>query len=190
VRGGSANGFITSSLDYLNLYPTQIIDGIWNMLGSHDTARFLTLLNEDVAAAKLAVALQMTFKGSPLIYYGDEIGMTGETDPFCRKPFPWENEEQWNTELFELYQALTALRSDSEALKKGTVDFIYNKAGVLGFKREYEDEKILIFTNSRSKPFNVELELDGIYEDVLSGKELEYIGRLAGKGYLILKGFN
>src|SRR6056297_3508828 len=189
VRGGSANGFITSSLDYLNLYPPQIIDGIWNMLSSHDTARFLTLLNEDVAAAKLAVVLQMTFKGSPLIYYGDEIGMTGETDPYCRKPFPWE-EEKWNNELFELYQALTALRSDSEALKKGTVDFIYNKAGVLGFKREYEDEKLLIFTNSRSKPFNVELELDGVYEDISNGELVEYIDTLEGKGYLILKGFN
>ncbi|MFP4461184.1 MAG: alpha-amylase family glycosyl hydrolase [Thermotogota bacterium] len=190
VRGGSANGFISSSLNYLNLYPPQIIDGIWNMLGSHDTARFLTLLNEDLAAAKLAVVLQMTFKGSPLIYYGDEIGMTGETDPYCRKPFPWEREGQWNSELFELYQALTALRSDSEALKKGTVDFIYNKAGVLGFKRVYEDEKILIFTNSRSKPFNVELELDGIYEDVSNGEPVEYIDMLEGKEFLILKGFN
>ncbi len=190
VRGGSANSFITSSLDYLNLYPPQIIDGIWNMLGSHDTARFLTLLNEDIPAAKLTVVLQMMFKGSPLIYYGDEIGMTGETDPFCRKPFPWEGQDKWNNELFELYKALTAIRSDSQALKKGTIDFIYNKAGVLGFEREYEDEKILVFTNSRSRAFDVDLELNGIYEDVFKGEQLEYIGSLEGKGYLILKGCN
>jgi len=190
VRGGSANSFITSSLDYLNLYPPQIIDGIWNMLGSHDTARFLTLLNEDVAAAKLAVVLQMTFKGSPLIYYGDEIGMTGETDPFCRKPFPWAEEEKWNSELFDLYKALTTIRSDSEALKKGTINFIYNKAGVLGFKREYEGEKIIVFTNSRSKAFTVDVELDGVYEDVFSGEHIDYIGTIKGKGYLMLKELN
>jgi glycosidase len=190
VRGGSANGFINSSLDYLNLYPPQIIDGIWNMLGSHDTARFLTLLNEDLAAAKLAVVLQMTFKGSPLIYYGDEIGMTGETDPYCRKPFPWEEEEKWNKDLFELYKALSSIRSESEALKKGSINFIYNKAGVLGFEREYEGETILVFTNSRSKAFDIELELDGVYEDVFSGKFLDNIGTVKGKGYLILKELN
>ncbi|MEA1883747.1 MAG: alpha-amylase family glycosyl hydrolase [Thermotogota bacterium] len=188
VRGGSADSFITSSLNYLNLYPPQIIDGIWNMLGSHDTARFLTLLNKNVAAAKLAVVLQMTFKGSPMIYYGDEIGMTGETDPFCRKPFPWKNEKKWNSELFELYKALTALRSDSEALKKGTINFIYNTAGVLGFEREYEGETILVFTNSRSKDFDIDLKLDAVYKDVFRGEQLEYLGILEGKGYLILKG--
>jgi len=190
VRGGSANGFITSSLDYLNLYPPQIIDGIWNMLGSHDTARFLTLLDEDVAAAKLAVVLQMTFKGSPLIYYGDEIGMIGKTDPYCRKPFPWENGEQWNGELLELYKVLTKFRSDSEALKKGTINFIYNKAGVLGFKREYEDEKIIVFTNSRSNAFEIDMELDGIYEDVFSGEQVDSVDLVEGKGYLFLKGCN
>lgn len=187
VQGGSANGFITSSFNYLNLYPPQIIDGIWNMLGSHDTARFLTLLNEDVAAAKLAVVLQMTFKGSPLIYYGDEIGMTGETDPFCRKPFPWENEKKWNSELFELYKMLTTIRSGSEALKKGNINFIYHKAGVLGFEREYEGETILVFTNSRSKDFDVELELDGVYENVFSGERINSVGVVEGKGFLILK---
>lgn len=190
VRGGSASSFIASSLDYLNLYPPQIIDGIWNMLGSHDTARILTQLDEDLNAAKLAVVLQMTFKGSPLIYYGDEIGMTGETDPYCRKPFPWGREGEWNSELFGLYKVLTALRSDSQALKKGTIDFIYDKAGVLGFKRAYEDEKVLVFTNSRSKAFDVDLELDGLYEDVLSGDQLDSIGMLEGKGFLVLMGCN
>jgi glycosidase len=92
--------------------------------------------------------------------------------------------------LFELYKALSSIRSESEALKKGSINFIYNKAGVLGFEREYEREKILIFTNSRSKAFDIDMELDGVYEDVFSGKQLEYIERLEGKGYLILKGCN
>jgi alpha-glucosidase len=116
--------------------------------------------------------------------------MTGETDPCCRKPFPWEEEEKWNKDLFELYKALSSIRSESEALKKGSINFIYNKAGVLGFEREYEGETILVFTNSRSKAFDIELELDGVYEDVFSGKFLDNIGTVKGKGYLILKELN
>src|SRR6056297_1189920 len=74
VKGGSSKAFIQEIRDYLNDYPPQIVDGIWNMLGSHDTPRIFTLLNEEVATMKLAAVLHMTFKGSPLIYYGDEIG--------------------------------------------------------------------------------------------------------------------
>jgi len=48
-------------------------------------------------------------------------------------------------------------------------------------------EKIIVFTNSRSKAFDVELELDGLHEDVLSGEQIEYVEKIEGKGYLILR---
>jgi glycosidase len=104
ASGGSSKAFVSSTKDYLYKYPPQIIDGLWNMLGSHDTPRFLTMLNEDVEDAKLAILLQMTFKGSPVIYYGDELGLTGDGDPFCRQPYPWNDQSQWNMEITELYK--------------------------------------------------------------------------------------
>ena len=185
VKGGSSKAFIQEIRDYLNDYPPQIVDGIWNMLGSHDTPRIFTLLNEEVATMKLAAVLHMTFKGSPLIYYGDEIGMTGEGDPFCRKPFPWEKMEQMNMAIASLYRELGALRNANPALKKGAIKFIYNQAGVLGYERVYEDESVLVFLNSRSKTMDVDFQFEDRYVELLSGREFDCLEAIAGKHFQV-----
>lgn len=61
---------------------------MFNQLDSHDTARFKTLLGRDIARLPLAVVWLFTWHGVPCIYYGDEVGLDGKNDPFCRKPFP------------------------------------------------------------------------------------------------------
>ncbi|MFA6457748.1 MAG: glycoside hydrolase family 13 protein, partial [Bacteroidota bacterium] len=66
-----------------------------NLLGSHDTERFLTLCKGEVWRMKLAVLFQMTYLGAPMIYYGDEIGMEGGKDPDCRRCMIWD-ESHWN----------------------------------------------------------------------------------------------
>lgn len=60
---------------------------MFNQLDSHDTARFKSLLGKDVARLPLAVVWLFTWPGVPCIYYGDEVGLDGNNDPFCRKPF-------------------------------------------------------------------------------------------------------
>ncbi|MEZ4516832.1 MAG: glycoside hydrolase family 13 protein [Chloroflexota bacterium] len=72
-----------------SLYEAPIVQAQLNMLGSHDTPRLLTLANDDVNTVKLAFLCQMTVPGAPNIYYGDEIGLVGRNDPFCRGAFPW-----------------------------------------------------------------------------------------------------
>ncbi len=66
---------------------------MFNQLDSHDTARFKTLLRSGGCAPALAVVWLFTWPGVPCIYYGDEVGLDGKNDPFCRKPFPgrWKN---------------------------------------------------------------------------------------------------
>ncbi|WP_432759194.1 alpha-amylase family glycosyl hydrolase [Escherichia coli] len=67
---------------------------MFNQLDSHDTARFKTLLGRDIARLPLAVVWLFTWPGVPCIYYGDEVGLDGKNDPFCRKPFPWQVNNQ------------------------------------------------------------------------------------------------
>lgn len=66
---------------------------MFNQLDSHDTARFKSLLGKDVARLPLAVVWLFT-AGVPCIYYGDEVGLDGNNDPFCRKTFPWQPENR------------------------------------------------------------------------------------------------
>ena len=84
---------------------------MFNLLGSHDTERFLTMCNEETKRFALAVAFQMTYEGAPMIYYGDEVGMVGETDPDCRRGMIWDKKQQ-DREILQWYKRLIALAKD------------------------------------------------------------------------------
>ncbi|MBI3761980.1 MAG: glycoside hydrolase family 13 protein, partial [Chloroflexi bacterium] len=84
--------------EILALYDWQVNLTLLNLLDSHDTARFLSVARGDESALRLATLFQMTYPGAPSIYYGDEIGLDGGSDPDCRKTMPW-GESQWNTGL-------------------------------------------------------------------------------------------
>ena len=96
----NAREFIEEMTAIYHSYPTNVFDVTFNLLGSHDTPRIFTDCGEDVARAKLIHAILLTFNGSPCIYYGDEIGLTGGQDPGCRKCMVWEEEKQ-NSELLQ-----------------------------------------------------------------------------------------
>ncbi len=81
-----------------SIYPKQNLFFMFNLLGSHDTERIFTVLKEDEALVKLAYFIIFTFLGAPAIYYGDEVGLTGEKDPLNRKAFPWDK-KVWHIEL-------------------------------------------------------------------------------------------
>ncbi len=88
----SADGFAQALVRNLFMYPRPALQGCWNLLGSHDTERFMTACGGDVRKAALAAVFLFTWVGAPLIYYGDEIGMEGGPDPDCRRPMLWERE--------------------------------------------------------------------------------------------------
>ncbi|MBS6737965.1 maltodextrin glucosidase [Phytobacter diazotrophicus] len=119
---------------------------MFNQLDSHDTPRFKTVLGKDVARLPLAVVWLFTWPGVPCIYYGDEVGLDGANDPFCRKPFPWDKAKQ-DTELLALYQRLARLRKRSQALCYGGCQVIYAEGNVVIFLRLYQQERVLVAIN-------------------------------------------
>lgn len=128
-----------------NRTPTNHIQ--YNLLDSHDTERFLRDCEEDKRKFKLAVAFQMLFIGAPAIYYGDEVGMTGENDPDCRRCMIWD--EQADKELWEWYQSLITIRRQSKAIRQGDFYTIVcdEQKNVYGFLRKCEAENLIVLIN-------------------------------------------
>lgn len=133
-------------------YPLAVHNILYNLLDSHDTARFLTTCNDDLNKFKLSVAFQMTFPGLPFVYYGDEIGMTGETDPDCRRTMAWES---INNEILLFYKNMIDIRRRSKALKFGTFKNINTKNDVYGFVRDYDEESIIVLFNNTEEKFKL-----------------------------------
>ena len=119
---------------------------MFHQLDSHDTARFKSLLGKDVARLPLAVVWLFTWPGVPCIYYGDEVGLDGNNDPFCRKPFPWQPEKQDAT-LLALYQRLAKLRHQNQVLRHGGCQVIYAEDNVVVFVRVLNRQRVLVAIN-------------------------------------------
>ncbi|WP_410758485.1 maltodextrin glucosidase [Citrobacter youngae] len=119
---------------------------MFNQLDSHDTARFKSLLGKDVARLPLAVVWLFTWPGVPCIYYGDEVGLDGNNDPFCRKPFPRQPEKQ-DADLLALYQRLAKLRHQIQALRHGGCLVIYAEDNVVVFARVLNRQRVLVAIN-------------------------------------------
>lgn len=118
-----------------------------NLLGSHDTSRLMTVCRQDSAKAVQAMAFLMTDVGVPLIYYGDEIGLTGENDPGCRGSMPWD-ESQWNHEVYEACRDLTGFRRRHPALRRGDFQIASESGRVLVFLRRCQDDVVLAAFNA------------------------------------------
>lgn len=127
-----------------------------NLLDSHDTSRFFTLLNEDTARMQLAATLLFTRPGVPCIYYGDEIGLAGGPDPDCRRPFIWDR-AGWNMALFEHYQTLARLRQQRGEWRHGAVQTLSQDADCFVFARYTDWEASIIGVNRSAEPAQLRL---------------------------------
>ncbi|MCH4236698.1 MAG: alpha-amylase family glycosyl hydrolase [Clostridium tyrobutyricum] len=141
-------------------YPKEIVYSNLNIIGTHDTERILTVLsnkqNDQIQFLKMAVTIQMTMPGVPLIYYGDEAGVSGGKDPLNRKTYPWGNE---NKIILKFYKYITGLRNKYDALKNGSIRFYDMGKDVLCYERTFKQERILIVINrNSSKSFDIKLD--------------------------------
>ncbi len=151
-------------------YPPTVLHSLMNLLGTHDTERILTVLGDpscgegmenpvlaektlsedERARAKqlllIASTLQFTVYGVPSVYYGDEAGMEGYHDPFCRKPFPWGRED---AELLAHYRALGELRKKHPCLQNGDFRFLSHTAHAFAFVRtdEATGDSLAVYAN-------------------------------------------
>lgn len=160
-------------------YPQAVHGILYNLLDSHDTARFLTVCRGDINRLKLAVIFQMTFPGMPFIYYGDEIGMEGGADPECRKAMAWDS---INNEILEFYKKAINIRRSSKVLKYGTFKHIDTGSEVYGFIREYENEAVAVLINNSDKEYKLAPDLKKY-----AGSNEEHLVRLPACSFKILR---
>lgn len=129
-----------------------------NLLDSHDTPRFFTLLGARTARMKLAATLLVAYPGAPSIYYGDEIGLEGAQDPDCRRCFDWDR-ARWNAELHAHYRALIALRKARGELRHGAYQALVADGDVFAFGRFVEQSACVVVANRGAAPATVRIPL-------------------------------
>jgi len=157
----SVQKFIKDYQKWQNTYPEENLFAMYNLLGSHDTERFLTMLDGNQTKAKLGYLIQFTVCGSPAIYYGDEIGFLGEGDPDCRHAFEWD-ETKWNTLLRDWIKKLVRLRKEKACLSRGKLTLIENKLqpDLLAYFRESDYEGAIVAINLSDAEISVDFDLE------------------------------
>ncbi len=110
-------GFLRGNLNHA-CYPL-----LWNLVDSHDTPRALHRCGENKEKLKLLAAMQLLLPGMPVIYYGDEVGITGGQDPDCRRGMLWDENRQ-DKALFAYYRQLIAIRKAYPCLTEGDPDWM------------------------------------------------------------------
>lgn len=168
-----SQGFADAIGGLLASHSRQAVEVAFNLLDSHDTARLLTQCGEDKRKMKLAALIQHTYPGTPCIYYGDEIGMTGDNDPGCRKCMVWEESEQ-DRDLFRFYQVLIRMRKCYTALRTGRLKFVWAQPGdrAVAYERSDDRETLLVVLNNDAAPRSLLLDAEaGRWEDMFTGKE-------------------
>lgn len=190
---------IDETYDSENLFVLQ------NLLSSHDTERLSSMIknpdrkyehdanennpnyypgkptSEEIEKQKLIAAFQLLYRGAPMIYYGDEVGMWGADDPHDRKPMVWndlvyENEViddnsgfktgfgnytvEQNNDLLEFYKKIIEIRNKNEQLKFGTIKFIYsdNDKTAFAFESVLNDKKTISIFNLGNKQIEMTFE--------------------------------
>ncbi len=163
-------------------YPDAASMALLNLLGSHDTERVLTAFRGNKKWMIPAIVFQMTYPGTPIVYYGDEIGMKGTKDPGCRGTMIWDEARQ-DRELHKLYQDLIRLRKNSGALRRGDMRWLMvdDPTRTFAFARVYDAEVAVVAVCAGDTHVSVDLVLDDVadgtvFVDALTGQAHEISG--------------
>jgi glycosidase len=163
------------------MYKETVNHVLYNLVGSHDTVRFLSLCTNKIERLMLTLIFQFTYPGMPAIYYGDERGMTGGPDPDCRRTMDWGELKGQKLRLFELYRKLIALRKEHLALRTGDfrTQFVDPKNNLYSYLRRSESQEILIVLNNSTKTRRVAIPSPrnwrGAVIDLLEGGKYQII---------------
>ncbi|MBE6555066.1 MAG: glycoside hydrolase family 13 protein [Ruminococcaceae bacterium] len=192
VKEGDASALTSVLRELWGSYPTSVCHSLMNVLSTHDTERILTVLGGEpddgrfsnaqlrvmrmtererrVAKdrLKMAAALQYTVFGVPSLFYGDEAGMEGYHDPFCRRPFPWGRED---AELLAFYRRLGRIREKNTALWDGEFSILAESENALAYERKNSKNRIVVAVNNGDQPFDVSLDAEAT--ELLCGRVAE-----------------
>lgn len=159
---GNADNFVNTMNHFMASMLTPSLQVAMNELSNHDHSRFLTRTNHivgrvaqlgskaaeegiNLAVMREAVAVQMTWVGAPTVYYGDEAGVCGFTDPDSRRTYPWGQE---NRELVEFHKEMIRIHKREKPLRTGSLKILSWSSNVLAYARFQEGEQIIVVLNN------------------------------------------
>lgn len=172
-------------------YPKQSSDSLMNFLGTHDTVRILSMLGDSdfegltnqqlstrkmnkkertaaLRLLKLAYGILVAVPGVPCVFYGDEVGMEGYRDPFCRKPFPWNKIDE---DLLAFYRRLGEIRRTESALCGGLFRLLEVNEEYLVIRRYNDTDSITIVANRSDR--DISYPLSAPVKELISGKTVK-----------------
>ena len=168
---GNIDNFIGSMAHHMSNMLTPSLQVAMNELSNHDHSRFLTRTNHMVgrvehlgpeaaneyvnkAVMREAVVMQMTWVGAPTVYYGDEAGVCGFTDPDNRRTYPWGHEDQ---ELIAFHKEAIRIHKEHPALKNGSLKILGGEENILSYARFKGHDRIIVVINNRSERAEVKV---------------------------------
>ena len=168
---GNIDNFIVSMAHHMSNMLTPSLQVAMNELSNHDHSRFLTRTNHMVgrvehlgpeaaneyvnkAVMREAVVMQMTWVGAPTVYYGDEAGVCGFTDPDNRRTYPWGHEDQ---ELIAFHKEAIRIHKEHPALKTGSLKILGGEENILSYARFKGHDRIIVVINNRSERAEVKV---------------------------------
>lgn len=183
----SATKMASGLFEQLMLYREQTNQVMFNCLDSHDTARLLTMCHNNKDIAKMTLAFTFLQHGSPCIYYGTEIGMTGGNDPDCRKCMVWEEEEQDRTFLSFMKELISLRKENQQILSEGSLEFdvLDNENKVIVFTRETSAGKIQAAFNHGGKEYNMTKDGVVLLSQSVTNTDTDYV--IPSQGFVIIK---
>ncbi len=175
LKGRSGVDTLDDILRILEHYPSQVVNVLMNVLGTHDTIRAITYLAGEIVADSdrdrqatvrltpeqkqkgqqlmmLASFMQYTLPGVPCIYYGDEVGVEGYKDPFSRMCYPWGNEDKV---LLSWYRLLGDVRSENRVFECGRFIPVYANDHFIAYERTSGSDRVLCAVNASSTVNNI-----------------------------------
>ncbi len=162
-----AASFLKRLDELVHLYPKEAVLAQLNSLDSHDMPRFFNLAGNSVEMVKFATLVQMTYPGTPCIYYGDEIGLKNGPSRIpedCRFGFPWDT-AQWDHELLGFFKRCIALRKTYPSLRVGSFKPLFSNRGFIAYGRQLNQETLVVVINSSDKPRGMEIPLAELAPD-------------------------
>ena len=134
---------VATMTEFMAQVPWTVTQASFNIVGSHDTGRIRWRVRDE-GRVVAALGLAHTMPGVPMVYYGDEIGLEGETGEYGRRPFPWQAPDAWSTATLETVRALGALRHEVPALRHGGIRWVAAGADAVAFVREAPEGSALV----------------------------------------------
>ena len=159
---GNADAFVNAICHHMSNMMTPSLQVSMNELSNHDHSRFLTRTNHrvgrvqelgaeaanenvNVAVMREAVVMQMTWPGAPTVYYGDEAGVCGFTDPDNRRTYPWGHEDQ---ELIAFHREMIRIHKRYPVFREGSVKMLEWRENVLAYARTDQNQRIVVIINN------------------------------------------